>query len=94
MRAGIRQHLINTIPALKGCYEPTVPTKDTIKPYGVIVQGSDDDNGEVVGFKRNIEIWLYETRTTFKNLDSIAKKVIEALDMQVITDTADNVSFT
>lgn len=94
MRAGIRQHLINTIPALKGCYEPTVPTKDTIKPYGVIVQGSDDDNGEVVGFKRNIEIWLYETRTTFKNLDSLAKKVIEALDMQVITDTADNEAFT
>ena len=94
MRAGIRQHLLNTIPVLKGCYEPTAPSKDTLKPYGVIVQGSDDDNGEVVGFKRNIEIWLYETRTTFKNLDSLAKKVIEALDMQVITDTVDNESFT
>ena len=94
MRAGIRQHLLDTIPELKGCYEPTVPTKDTIKPYAVILQGSDDDNGEVVGFKRTIEIWLYETRATFKNLDSLADKVIKSLNMQVIEDTKANETFT
>lgn len=94
MRAGIRQHLINIVPELKNCYEPTVPSKDTLKPYAVILQGSDDDNGEVVGFKRTIEIWLYETRTTFKNLDSLAQKVITALDMQVINDIGTNETFT
>jgi hypothetical protein len=94
LRAGIRQHLINTVTELKNCYEPTVPTKDTLKPYAVILQGSDDDNGEVVGFKRNIEIWLYETRTTFKNLDSLAQKVIAALDMQVISDIVTSETFT
>lgn len=94
MRAGIRQHLIDTVPELKNCYEPTVPTKDTIKPYAVILQGSDDDNGDVVGFKRTIEIWLYENRTTFKNLDSLTKKIITALDMKVIIDTVTSETFT
>lgn len=94
MRAGIRQHLIDVVPELKNCYEPTVPTKDTIKPYAVIVQGPDDDNGEIVGFKRTIEIWLYENRTTFKNLDLLADKVSKALDMQVIEDIKTNETFT
>lgn len=94
MRAGIRQHLIDTVPELKNCYEPNVPTKDTVKPYAVVVQGDDTDNGEVVGFKRTIEIWLYENRTTFKNLDSLAEKVSKALDMQVITDIKTNETFT
>ncbi len=94
MRAGIRQHLINSVTDLKDCYEPTVPTVDTLKPYAVIVQGSDDDNGEVIGFKRNIEIWLYENRTTFKNLDALADKVIKSLNMQVVEDTKANETFT
>lgn len=94
MRAGIRKHLIDTVPELKNCYEPTVPNKDTPKPYGVILQGSDDDNGEIVGFKRTIEIWLYETRTTFKNLDSLVDKAIKALDMQVIEDIKTAETFT
>lgn len=94
MRAGIRQKLKDNILELQDCYEPTVPGKDTKKPYGIILQGSDDDNGEVVGFKRTIEIWLYEKRTTFKNLDSLSQKVIDTLDMQVITDSTTNEVFT
>lgn len=94
MRAGIRAKLKDSILELEDCYEPTVPTKDTPKPYGIILQGSDDDNGEVVGFKRTIEIWLYEKRTTFKNLDSLSQKVIDALDMQVINDTTTHEVFT
>lgn len=94
MRAGIRKHLIDNIIELNDCYEPTVPTKDTIKPYAIVLQGDDTDNGEVVGFKRNIEIWIYETRTTFKNLDSLAQKVITALDMKVISDIYTNETFT
>lgn len=94
MRAGIRQYLIDSVTELKDCYEPTVPTTDTLKPYAVILQGSDNDNGEIVGFKRSIEIWLYEKRTTFNNLDLLADKVIKALDMQVITDTRTNETFT
>ena len=94
MRAGIREYLLSNIPEFKGCYEPTVPDKDTVKPYAVILQGSDDDNGEVVGFKRTIEIWLYEKRTTFKKLDSLSEKVIKALNMQVIKALKENETFT
>lgn len=94
MRGGIREHLLSTVPELKGCYEPTVPTKDTLKPYAIVLQGSDDDNGEVVGFKRTIEIWLYETRTTFKNLDLLSEKIIKALNMQVVEDNKVNETFT
>jgi hypothetical protein len=94
MRVGIREQIISKVPKLNNCYEPNVPTKDTLKPYGVIVQGDDTDNGEVIGFKRTIEVWLYENRTTFKNLDSLAESVIKALDMQVITDSKTNETFT
>jgi hypothetical protein len=86
MRAGIRQKLLDSIPELKGCYEPTVPSKDTIKPYAVIVQGSDDEQNNPTSFKRTIEIWLYEKRTTFQKLDSLMEKVITTLDLQTITD--------
>lgn len=94
MRAGIRQKLLDSIPELKGCYEPTVPSKNTEKPYAVVLQGADNDNGDTVGFKRTIEIWLYETRTTFQKLDLLSEKVIKALDMQVIEDIKINETFT
>jgi len=94
LRGGIREQIISKVTELNECYEPNVSTKDTPKPYAVVVQGDDTDNGEVVGFKRTIEVWLYETRTTFKNLDLLAEKVIKALDMQVITDSKTNETFT
>lgn len=94
MRHGIRQKLLDKVKNLKGCYEPSVPNKDTLKPYAVVLQGSDDDNGEVVGFKRTIEIWLYEDKTTFKNLDKLVEEVIKTLDMQVIEDLKTNETFT
>lgn len=94
MRAGVREQIISKVPQLNNCYEPNVPNKDTLKPYAVVVQGDDTDKGEVVGFERTIEIWLYESRTTFKNLDSLVIEVIKALDMQVITDSKTNETFT
>ncbi len=94
MRDGIRKQLISIVTELKDCYEPNVPDKSTEKPYAVVVQSDDTDNGDVVGFKRTIEVWLYETRTTFKNLDALADKVIKALDMQVVEDTKANETFT
>lgn len=94
MRAGIREQITSKVPQLNNCYEPNVPTKDTPKPYAVVVQGDDTDKGDVVGFERTIEIWLYESRTTFKNLDSLVIEVIKALDMQVITDSKTTETFT
>ena len=94
MRAGIRQKLLENIPELKGCYEPTVPSKDTPKPYAVILQGSDDEQNNPTSFKRTVEIWLYEKRTTFQKLDTLSEKIIKALDLQTIEDVNANEMFT
>ncbi|MCD3202803.1 hypothetical protein [Clostridium botulinum] len=94
MRAGIRQKLIDNILELKECYEPNVPDINTVKPYGIILQGSDDNSGETIGFKRTIEIWLYEGRTTFKKLDSLTEKVIKTLHLQTIEGENSNETFT
>ncbi|KEH90617.1 hypothetical protein [Clostridium botulinum] len=94
MRAGIRQKLLDIIPELKDCYEPTIPGKDTPKPYAVILQGSDDEQNNPTSFKRTIEVWLYEKRTTFQKLDTLSEKVIKALDLQTIEDTNTKETFT
>lgn len=94
MRAGIRQALIDNIPELANCYEPNVPNKDTLKPYAVILQGTDDEESKPVSFVSNIEIWLYEKRTTFKKLDSLYKQVVKALHLKTITDHTTNQTFT
>lgn len=94
MRAGIRQALIDNIPELANCYEPNVPNKDTLKPYAVILQGTDDEESKPVSFVSNIEIWLYEKRTTFKKLDSLYKQVVKALHLKTITDPTTNQTFT
>ncbi|KEH84596.1 hypothetical protein [Clostridium novyi] len=94
MRAGIRQKLIDSIPELKDCYEPTIPGKDTPKPYAVILQGSDDEQNNPTSFKRTIEIWLYEKRTTFQKLDTLSEKVIKSLDLQTIEDVNNKETFT
>lgn len=92
MRAGIRKALIDNIPELIDCFEPTVPGKDTPKPYAIVLQGNDVDSGDTIGFKRTIEIWVYEKRTTFKKLDMLARKVIDCLDFKTIVD--ENEAFT
>lgn len=94
MRVAIRNKLLKEVTELKECYEPNIPNKETEKPYSIVVATDDTDNGEVIGFKRNIEIWLYDKRLSFKNLDNIIPKVIKALDLQVITNPKTQESFT
>ena len=94
MRAGIRQKLLDSIPELKECYEPTVPGKKTEKPYAVVLQGADDEQNNPTSFKRTIQVWLYEKRTTFQKLDSLMLKAISALDLQTITDVNTGQSYT
>lgn len=94
MRAAIRQQLLNSNIGIRECYEPNVPDKTTEKPYSVVVEKDDTDNGEVIGFKRSIEIWLYDERLSFKNLDKLSENVIKALDLKVITNLKTGESFT
>lgn len=94
MRAGIRQTLIDNIIELNNCYEPNVPTKETLKPYAVILQGNDEEESSHVNYVRNIEIWLYEKRTTFKKLDYLYNQIVKALHLKTIVDPVTNESFT
>ena len=94
MRLAIRNQLLKEVTELKGCYEPNVPDKQTEKPYSVVIAKDDTDNGEVVGFKRSIEIWLYDERLSFKSLDKIAEQSIKALNLKVITNPKTGESFT
>lgn len=94
MRYGIRNKLISSNIGVNECYEPNVPNKKTPKPYAVIVENDDTKNGNVVGFKRTIEIWFYDERLSFKSIDEIVKKAIEVLNLQTIEDTKANETFT
>lgn len=94
MRLAIRNELLKEIPELNECYEPNVPTKETKKPYVVTVAKDDNDNGEVVGFIRNIELWFYDKRLSFKGLDLLVEKAIKALNLKVIRNPKTNESFT
>ena len=85
MRLAIRDKILKDTD-LKECYEPNVPDKQTQKPYAVTVFKDDTDNGEVLGFKRSIEIWIYDERLSFKSLDKLAEDIIKSLDLKSITD--------
>ncbi|AIY78872.1 hypothetical protein U728_823 [Clostridium botulinum 202F] len=94
MRYGIRERLLQSIPELKGCYEPNIPEKQTIKPYAIILQNDDTKNNQAVGFKRTIEIYIYNERTSFNYVDTLMGKVIKTLNMQTIEDTKTGEIFT
>ncbi|MFU0784303.1 MAG: Phage protein [Clostridium sp.] len=86
MREGIRKKLLDNIPEIKECYEPSMPDKLTEKPYAVILQGPDDKQNNPTSYSRGIQIWLYDKRLTFNTLDSLMEKVIAALDLQTVTE--------
>ena len=89
MRAAIRQKLIDAIPDLAGrVYEPHAAGPKTQKPYAILVQGEDQEDTPWTGFRRIIEVWPYVSRTSFKYVDSLANKIIAALDKQLLTDLA------
>lgn len=94
MRAGIRKQILEMVPDLKDCYEPNVPTYDTPKPYGVVVQGPDTSRQDPTSFQRTIEIWLYNDMDTFKTLDTLTLDVIKALDLKTFTDPNTGLSYT
>ncbi|RDY70320.1 hypothetical protein DXT76_13705 [Halobacillus trueperi] len=93
MRNAIREKLMNSIPEFKDVYEPHVAGPQSEKPYGVIRQGVDTEDNEWAGFRRIVEIWPYVSRTTFTKVDDLQKKIIEALDQQLITNQATGAVF-
>lgn len=89
MRAAIRQRLIDTIPDIEErCFEPHAADADTPKPYLAVRQGTDTEDTAWTGFRRIIEVWPYVSRTSFLEVDALAKSVVHALDQQLLTTEA------
>lgn len=92
MRTAIREQLIKKISDIDGrIYEPQAASDKTKKPYLVLRQGVDVEDTPWVNFRRIIEVWPYLPRTTFKNVDSMAQKVVSALDKRLLTTDAGEV---
>ncbi|MED1851834.1 hypothetical protein P4V33_09230 [Brevibacillus borstelensis] len=91
MRVAIRQHLIDTIPAIEErCFEPHAAEADTPKPYLVIRQGTESEDTAWTGFRRIIEVWPYVSRTSFTEVDALADQIINQLDKQLLaTETGE-----
>jgi hypothetical protein len=85
MRNAIRDRLLAAIPEIKDVYEPHAADKDSVKPYAVVLQGEESDQSPWVGFRRIVEVWPYVSRTTFETIDALDKKIITALDKQLLT---------
>lgn len=94
MRAGLRKQLVDNVLDLDNVYEPNVPSKDTIKPYAVVVQGEDRTINDPTNFSRNIEVWIYNDIDSFQTLDKLMYEVIEALDLKTFTDPNTLLSYT
>jgi arginine deiminase len=95
MRSAIRGKLIQDITEIEGrVYEIQVPSKDTPKPFLIVKQGVDALTEAWVGYKRTVDVIIVSKRTSFKEVDKLAKKVIQSLDRQIIVDTDTNEAFT
>jgi len=95
MRSAIRGKLIQDITEIEGrAYEIQVPNKDTPKPFLIVKQGIDTLTEAWAGYKRTVDIIVVSKRTSFKEVDKLAKKVIQSLDRQIVVDTDTNEAFT
>lgn len=91
MRNAIRERLLSAVPELKDVIEPHAAEANSQKPYAVILQGEDDEESPWVGFRRIVEVWPYVSRSTFGRVDALEKKIIAALDKQMLTTEAGEV---
>ncbi|MBB6673016.1 hypothetical protein [Cohnella nanjingensis] len=94
MRNGIRQRLLTAVPGITDVYEPHAADADSVKPYLVITQGEDSEESDWAGFRRIIEIWPVVDRTSFAEVDKLAKQIQSALDEQLLADPDTSEVFT
>lgn len=95
MRSAIRNAIKEYIPEFVDVFEPSVPNRNTEKPYAVIQQVNDSEYVQgAIGSERKINIWIYNDRTSFKELDSMQKKIIEAINFKPLFDDETKKHFT
>ena len=80
MREAIRQLLISDIPDIQGrVYEPHVAGPNSRKPYIVLREGVQDLEADWAAFSTIVEVWPYNARTSFQQVDRLANAIINAL---------------
>jgi len=80
MRDALRQLLIASVPEVQGgVYEPHAAGPNTPKPYLVLREGVQDPEADWSAFSTVIEVWPYVSRTTFRQVDSLASAIIDTL---------------
>lgn len=94
MREAIRQALINGVPEVEGrIFEPHTASADTQKPYLIVRELSESDNTEWAGFRCRVEVWPYCERTSYIDVDTLAKKINNVLDKQLLgSDDSDAIT--
>jgi len=68
------------MPEIQGrVYEPHAAGLNTPKPYLVLREGVQDPEADWAASSTVIEVWPYVKRTTFRQVDSLANAIINAL---------------
>lgn len=91
MRNAIRNRIIEAVPALTDVFEPHAASKDSVKPYAVVLQGDDDNESAWAGFRRIIEVWPYVSRTSFEVVDELEQEIAAALVAEPLVTEAGEV---
>jgi len=85
MREEIRDALIDGVPEVEGrIFEPHTASADTKKPYLIVKETGRDDNTKWAGFRAGIEVWPYCEQSSYTEVDALARKINDALNMQLL----------
>lgn len=80
MRGALREILIANVPMVNGeVWEPSAAGPELPKPHLVLREGVQDAGDAYADFTTAYEVWPYVERTTFKQVDTLSKEVIDAL---------------
>lgn len=91
MRNAIRNRIIEAVPSLTDVFEPHAASKDSVKPYAIVLQGDDDNESAWAGFRRIIEVWPYVSRTSFEAVDDLEQEIAAALVAEPLVTEAGEV---
>lgn len=81
MREKIRDILIENVKTVNGeVWEPSAAGPDLPKPHLILRESSQDPGEPYADYTAFYEVWPYVKRTTFKNVDTLSKEVISALN--------------
>jgi len=93
MRDAIRDRLIQMVTEFQGrVFETFMAGPEVEKPYAVIVIGGESRTNMRYGFDVPVQVWPYVDVTSFKSVDGLVAKIVDAL-VNVDLETSDGMVF-